>query len=203
MFSRSSLEQSLKDAAEELPAGTERAAVAMVFRFAAGYPEVLLMQRASRENDPWSGQVSLPGGRYQAGDPDLRQTAMRETLEEVGVDLSRAHYLGQRRSQAARARSISTSLVVVPFVFTIDEELELRLGGEAQSAFWLRCDHAVSGTLDGQYTYEWQGKSLLLPCWNYQGYVVWGLTHLMLSSFFSELSLTRGDQASAVAPKPR
>jgi 8-oxo-dGTP pyrophosphatase MutT (NUDIX family) len=45
---------------------------------------MLLIRRAERGDDPWSGQMGLPGGRRHATDPDLRHTAVRETLEEVG-----------------------------------------------------------------------------------------------------------------------
>ena len=63
-----------------------RAAVAVVLHDEAS-PRVLLMKRAERHGDPWSGHISLPGGRYQASDGDLRVTAIRETREELGIDL--------------------------------------------------------------------------------------------------------------------
>src|SRR5260221_3044496 len=56
--------------------------------------EILLIKRAERGDDPWSGQIALPGGRYAAGDSDLEATAVRETREETGVDLSGAERLG-------------------------------------------------------------------------------------------------------------
>jgi 8-oxo-dGTP pyrophosphatase MutT (NUDIX family) len=51
--------------------------------------ELLFIRRAEHEADPWSGQMGFPGGRAEAGDTDLKQTAIRETLEEIGIDLAR------------------------------------------------------------------------------------------------------------------
>jgi len=61
------------------------AAVAVVFRIAAGDSlELLMIERASYEGDPWSGHIACPGGRMEPGDRDLEVTAVRETREETG-----------------------------------------------------------------------------------------------------------------------
>ena len=58
--------------------GQRRAAVAAVLRFDRDAAELLLMRRAERDGDRWSGQVSMPGGREEAADADLVATAVRE-----------------------------------------------------------------------------------------------------------------------------
>ena len=52
--------------------------------------DLLLIRRATREGDPWSGQIGLPGGRLSPEDASLEDAAMRETFEETGlkVDLT-------------------------------------------------------------------------------------------------------------------
>src|SRR6267143_1965576 len=63
--------------------------------------EVLLGERRKREGDPWSGQVGLPGGRHHTEDGTLLTTALRETREEVGIDLNgRAEVLGHMAPRA-------------------------------------------------------------------------------------------------------
>lgn len=54
-----------------------------------GDPEVLFIKRATREGDRWSGHVALPGGGRDPSDVDDRAVAIRETMEEVGLDLKR------------------------------------------------------------------------------------------------------------------
>lgn len=71
-----------------------RAAVAAVFREGSADAELLFIQRATHDGDPWSGQMAFPGGRTEPIDPDSFATAERETREEIGLDLDRATRLG-------------------------------------------------------------------------------------------------------------
>ena len=64
------------------------AAVAAVLRFGEKGPEVLFIERAVKEGDPWSGQMAFPGGRTELKDKSSLDTARRETLEEIGFDLN-------------------------------------------------------------------------------------------------------------------
>jgi 8-oxo-dGTP pyrophosphatase MutT (NUDIX family) len=162
-----------------------RAAVAAVLRFSPDIA-VLLMERAARPGDRWSGHISLPGGREAPGDPDLRFTAMRETQEEVGLDLSRhGEYLGRLDGIRAVARGTPLSMVIVPHVFACDEGPELVLGDEAAGAFWLPLADAASGLLDATYRYKLGPASWKLPCWRYRGHSIWGLTYQMLTQLLA------------------
>jgi 8-oxo-dGTP pyrophosphatase MutT (NUDIX family) len=168
-----------------------RAAVAAVLRWEAAGPEVLLMKRAEVRGDRWSGQVSLPGGREEEHDPDLRTTAVRETGEELGLDLTcGASFLGQLDAVRAIAKGKVLPMSITPFVFALDEPLgldALRLNHEAQAAFWLPLERVASGELDGEVPYKMGPTSLRLACWHWEGYTVWGLTHSMLSGLLALL----------------
>src|SRR5215472_8046710 len=91
------------------------AAVAIV---RAGSPEesVLLIRRAHREGDPWSGHWSFPGGRRDPEDPDLLHTALRELQEECGVSLGLEH-LERALSPMHAGRRAGPLVLVAPFLF--------------------------------------------------------------------------------------
>jgi len=171
---------------EHAPA--RRAAVAVPLSL-AGEPRVLLMRRVAREGDPWSGQVSLPGGGRAPGDPDLRATAVRETREEVGVDLDReAEYLGPLAPLRARARGAVLDMDVSPFVFALRGEIAPRVGAEAEEAFWLPLERVLRGELDHVHVYRHaDGSARELPAWRFEERVVWGMTHSILSALLDAL----------------
>ena len=107
--------------------GDRRAAVALLLR--ARGPQLdqidaLFIQRARSPRDPWSGHMALPGGKVEQSDPSPRDAAARETLEEVGVDLSRADFLGPLDDVSAYAQGRPVPLVISPFVY-VAENLEL------------------------------------------------------------------------------
>ncbi|MFC1500453.1 NUDIX hydrolase, partial [Candidatus Zixiibacteriota bacterium] len=77
------------------PDGRIQAAVALVLVPAGEGLEMLLIKRTERDDDPWSGQMAMPGGRRDAEDDDLCQTAIRETREETAVDLGCAELIGE------------------------------------------------------------------------------------------------------------
>ena len=72
-----------------------RASVALIFRSTEnGGKELLFIQRARREGDPWSGDMAFPGGRLQPEDASARAAAERETLEETGWHVQLTHLVG-------------------------------------------------------------------------------------------------------------
>ena len=70
-------------------AGRRQASVALILRGPEGASqEVLFIERATRESDPWSGHMAFPGGRLDDSDATSRAAAERETVEEVGLSLA-------------------------------------------------------------------------------------------------------------------
>ena len=142
---------------------------------------MLLMKRAERTGDPWSGHIALPGGGYQFEDRDLLATAIRETHEELGIDLSREQLLGNLAPLSPRAAEPAL-IEVTPFVFRTEAAPEATCGPEAFSAFWLPLELARSGALDGIYRYPvTSGDPLTFPSWSYDGHAIWGLTLRILN----------------------
>jgi len=181
----------LRDA-EHVPAPGSHAAVAAILRegrVAGGGAEVLLIRRAERDGDPWSGHMAFPGGRRDAADPDLYTTAVRETREEVGIDLAAdGALLGRLADLEAIARARRTGLMITPFVFALVREVPLVFDpAEVAEAVWVPLGPLFRGEGAGTVAYESDGVAIELPCWRVDGCVVWGLTHRMITTLFEVL----------------
>jgi len=163
--------------------GMARAAVALLLRAHRGRLELLLIRRAEREGDPWSGHMALPGGRAQAGDDGIQHTAARETLEEVGIDVTRGRLLGQLDDLAPRSARIP-SIVVSPFVYHVADDAEPRPNHEVQLALWIALDDLLRPDTVTEYLHELaDGATLAFPAFDAGGYAVWGMTHRIVTGF--------------------
>lgn len=162
--------------------GARRAAVALLLRdAAAGSLELLFMLRAQHEQDPWSGHVSFPGGRAEPGDLDLEDTAVRETLEETGIDLrAEADRLGALDDLPALARGRPVDLVISPFVFHLRGRVAGEPSAEVRSLHWIPLERLLAPASQSSIDYARSESSLLtLPAIAVDGLVIWGLTYRM------------------------
>jgi 8-oxo-dGTP pyrophosphatase MutT (NUDIX family) len=166
-----------------------RAAVAAVLRPGDAGAEVLLIRRAEIDGDPWSGQMAFPGGRRDPDDADLVATAIRETREELGLDLGAHGALLGRLDDTPTHR---TGLVVSPFVFELRGAHDLAPSPrEVAEVIWQPLGPLARGEFDTTYHWEEEGRRWAFPAYDLSGRVVWGLTYRMLQILF-EL-LRKGD----------
>ena len=161
-----------------------RAAVALVLRPGSAGPELLLIRRAEREGDPWSGHMALPGGREQPEDAGPAATAARETREEVGIDLeAHGRLLGPLPPvwpQSSRAPRI----LVRPFVFWAPGETATVPNHEVDEAVWVPVAELREPGAVTEHLLEIEGMGpLRFPAFGTRGYVIWGLTHRILTTF--------------------
>jgi 8-oxo-dGTP pyrophosphatase MutT (NUDIX family) len=166
--------------------GNERyAAIALTLRPSAdGEPELLMIRRAEVEGDPWSGHIACPGGRMDPGDADLAHTAMRETLEETGVDLARdGRILGALDDVAPRTPALPP-LVIRPFVAVVSRDSVITESDEVAEAFWVPLAAFLHGPSWGRAEVPIRGVgSREVDVFRYGQFVVWGLTHRALTQF--------------------
>lgn len=160
------------------------AAVALVLRPREEL-EVLLIKRAERETDPWSGHMALPGGRRSPNDADLLATAARETEEETHLPLARVGTLIGRLDDVAPGNPRLPPIIIAPFVLAVPPGTTARPDGiEVDATLWvpltaLREKDAVSELLIELGS----GESRTFPSLQYREYVIWGLTHGILTTF--------------------
>ena len=178
-----------------------RAAVSLVLRDGADGIELLFIRRADHPEDPWSGQMAFPGGRAEPGDTDLRATAVRETQEEIGVDLAReADYLGPLDEVRAMARLRPVDLAIAPFVFRLRGDVVLRPNHEVRSVHWIPLDELARAERRSVMDYPCEGATVQFPCLRVEDVVIWGLTYRMFVGL--QERFPRADEGD-LSPPPR
>lgn len=165
---------------------TKLSAVAAVLRFTEGAPEVMLIRRADHPDDHWSGHMAFPGGRKQDEDPSTLHTAIRETREEVAVDLaSHATLLGRLDDVQAVSKGVARDLLIIPYVFALTQTVAPVLDArEVADLVWAALGPMMRGEVDCIRPYVHNGVPLQLPGFQVGEHIVWGLTHRMLELLF-------------------
>lgn len=158
------------------------AAVSLVLTGTAEGLAALFIERALRAGDPWSGQIALPGGRRDPQDSDLLATAVRETLEETGVDLGTAERLGTLDDLYPRTPHLPP-VVVRPFVFSLERAPALALSEEVTTAFWVPLALLRSPPTRREVTLVLRGEERTFPAYALGERVIWGMTERILTPF--------------------
>ncbi len=171
-----------------------RAAVAVVLRERRGEPEVLLIHRADKDGDPWSGHMAFPGGRMDPEDPHIEFVARRETFEEVGVSLDRAPVLGRIDDLQGRNAGKPNSMVISAFVYHVAEppaQLVLE-EAEVQGAFffplWEMANPDRHVRRQFHETGEWEFPGIVVG--DPDLHVVWGLTYRFIEVLYGAVGRT-------------
>ncbi|MES1944633.1 NUDIX hydrolase [Salinisphaera sp. PC39] len=159
----------------------DRAAVAVVLAERPEGLSVLLVRRAEREGDPWSGDMGFPGGRLQSDDDRTVAAACRECREETGLVISPADRIGRLSDRLTRSHARPRPMVVTPYVFAArDAEPEWDLNHEVRETLWLPLAFLADRRNRGRMLWRIGPVPLPMPRYDYRGRRVWGLTLLML-----------------------
>jgi 8-oxo-dGTP pyrophosphatase MutT (NUDIX family) len=149
------------------------AAVATIFRQGPTGPEVLFIERATHDGDPWSGHIAFPGGKRDAEDAALLVTAVRETREEVGLALGASSLVVRFEDFYARTNGYQ----VAQFVFALDGDGgALAPNTEVAALLWTPIDALVAPENATTYAFARDGVTLDLPAVRLGSRVLWGMT---------------------------
>ena len=157
------------------------AAVAIVIAGQKDACSICFIKRAARTQDPWSGQMALPGGRASPEDPDLRSVAIRETFEEVGLDLTVAEELGVLSQMPIGWQPERDLGILSPFVFYLHGALPgfLPQTSEVAAAYWIPAQHLWDP--HNRHSFELEGNTR--SGIEYRGEIIWGLTLRVIRTF--------------------
>ena len=157
------------------------ASVAIILRKRRGF-DALLIKRVERSSDPWSGQIAFPGGRREPADSSLVETAMRETREETGIDL-KSH--GGLLGYFGTFRTHTGTMLVAPCLFLLNDRVKVRTNAEVASFRWVPFSTFSNARSKSEYLLERGDFRQSFPAYKYEDYVIWGLTHRIISSLVS------------------
>ncbi len=158
-----------------------RAAVAVVLAERPEGLSVLLVRRAERAGDPWSGDMGFPGGRLEPGDDRTVAAACRECREETGLRVTPDDRIGRLSDRLTRSHHRLTPMVVTPYVFAgAENEPDWTLNHEVRETLWLPLAYLAERGNRGRMRWQVGPLPVPVPCYDYRGRRVWGLTLLML-----------------------
>lgn len=163
-----------------------RASVAMILHQADNDVEILFIQRASHDLDPWSGHIAFPGGKLEVGELEC-QAALRETQEEIGIDLDHGRYLGRLSDIIGANLPVRVSCCL----FGVDRTSCCPvLNEEVRDVFWVKLSdlrdpkrHLLSSVAFDEKTFE--VPAINLPVEDKP--VLWGITYRLVMQFLSIL----------------
>ncbi|MCW3992009.1 MAG: CoA pyrophosphatase [Candidatus Bathyarchaeota archaeon] len=149
------------------------AAVALLLKGEGRGLQILLVRRAIAPSDPWSGDMAFPGGRRHPEDRSLRETVIRETMEETGIDLRCHRLLG---TMDVSTSTVAPELAILPFVFLCVGTPDVSLSGELSYYLWVPLDR-LRRSRGRARVHKGEALAYIL-----NGEVVWGLTYRMLEN---------------------
>lgn len=162
------------------------AAVAAVLRVVDAHPEVLFIRRAEHEGDPWSGHMAFPGGRHEPDDASLEVTAIRETQEELALDLRSGQLLGRLDDLAPRSPMLPP-IIIRPFVAVVAPDVTLVPSHEVAATYWVPLRVLQHEDTQAEHVMTINGARANFPGFRVDEHIVWGLTERIVRQLLSLL----------------
>lgn len=167
-----------------------RASVAVILNFIDNKLSLFFIKRTENPGDSYSGHVAFPGGKMNRCDASSVDTALRETNEEIGVDLYEFGYLLGRLDDLKPLNPNGPKFIVSPFVFILNKNIEIKINKmEVEEFMWIPFDYlADENNLRIRYK-ERSGQVIEDYVYSYEKYLIWGMTGRIVNSFIKEVSV--------------
>jgi 8-oxo-dGTP pyrophosphatase MutT (NUDIX family) len=127
-----------------------------------------------------SKQIAFPGGKKELFDKDLEETARRESIEEINIEMNQARLIGQ----ITPVYIPISNFEVYPFLFWHEQVPNYDLSSrEVNEVFIIKCSDLLDDDNLSEIDIEIPNKSNLItvPCFRLQNKIVWGATALILN----------------------
>lgn len=167
---------------------SQRAAVCLILDDIPGQGlSVLMIQRATHEDDPWSGQMAFPGGKQDLEDITITDAGLRELQEEIAVPPRSIHRIGRLSDVLARPYNAGKKpMVVTPMIFKVQKALKPKPNHEVADVVWVPLSLFVKENRQSM-SWERNGFTMQLPCYFYKTKRIWGLSLLMIDELVNHV----------------
>lgn len=143
-------------------------------------PELIYTLRSNKVGSH-GGEVSFPGGMYEDVDKNLEHTALRESEEETGMDSSKVNILGPIDTVVSRY-----NISVTPYVGIVPENVSLNnKSEEIESCFKVPLSFLLRDERHRNDEIKRDGDIFFMPAYQYDSYIIWGLTAMMTVDFLN------------------
>tara|TARA_Y100001947_G_C10307029_1_gene289863 strand:+ start:198 stop:776 length:579 start_codon:yes stop_codon:yes gene_type:complete len=143
-------------------------------------PELIYTLRSNKVGSH-GGEVSFPGGMYEDVDKNLEHTALRESEEETGMDSSKVNILGPLDTVVSRY-----NISVTPYVGIVPENVSLNnKSEEIESCFKVPLSFLLRDERHRNDEIKRDGDIFFMPAYQYDSYIIWGLTAMMTVDFLN------------------
>ena len=169
----------LKYDADKVKANNPRkaAVLALFYPNKKGQTTFLLIERASYKGTH-SAQISFPGGKIDSSDTNLQETALRETFEEVGV-LPKSIEIIRELTDVYIPPS---NFLATPFIAFVEKKPEFIINYEVENTIEVLLEDLLNeSSLTAVNLTTSYMENTNVPCFKFNGYIVWGATAMILS----------------------
>ena len=140
-------------------------------------PEVIFTQRSAKVSTH-SGEVSFPGGKWEEGDKDLYETSLRESNEEINLNIHDVTYLGSLNYLISKHK-----IEVNPYIGLVTKKQNFIDNDEIAHTFTVPLDFLINNARE--HNIERKNTNVIVPSWVYNDQTIWGLTALITADFIN------------------
>jgi len=164
--------------------------VAIILREKASNLEILFIKRTERDKDIFSGHMAFPGGVKEKMDEDILSTTIRETSEEIGLNLNQHGELIGRFDDYKPVNPSANNFIVSPFIFyLIEPNFKLvKNSDEVKDIVWISLDKLKTLSSNSMRTINKFDALYQDYVFNHKNYTIWGMTGKILYSFINKIN---------------
>ncbi len=162
------------------------AAVMMILKEEKKGSSLLFIKRPDSDSDPFSGHVAFPGGKMKGEDSDKLETAVRETREEIGVDITHSGRVLGELDDINPNNPRANTYIVTPYLSVLKEEVTFTpCAREVEEVLWVPVNHLLDEKNFKLRLRERDGVPREDYAYIYEQYIIWGMTGRILRQFIT------------------